>query len=198
MPTGRRMWAYTLAVLGAGGLLGSLWLPWYSLQIPAAAINQAEQIAQQYGALGPLIRQGAELARSLGPVHVTAWQVLQQADILIAIAAAVAGCLALLVISGRAIGDGRLIATAGAVGLVIALYRTLIPPGSNSSLHPVWGAWLAVVSGVVVVLAGLLGAAGDREPEWTPSPVPSWAAMQAPPEPPADWTTTSSVAPPGA
>jgi hypothetical protein len=191
------MWAYTLAALGSGGLLGSLWLPWYTFRVPAAAIDQAEQIGQQFGTLGPLIRQAAEMARSLGPQHITAWQVMHQADIFIAIAAAVAGCLALLVLSGRAIGDGRLIASAGALGLVIATYRTLVPPGPDSLLHPAWAAWLAVVSGLIIVVAGLLGAAGEGEPEWTPPPLPSWAAMEAAPDPPPDWTTTGSVAPPG-
>ncbi|MGZ4173533.1 MAG: hypothetical protein ACXVQR_03545 [Solirubrobacteraceae bacterium] len=192
------MWAYSLAALGSGGLLASLWLPWYTFRIPAAAINQAEQIGQQYGALGPLIRQAAEIARSLGPQHVTAWQVMHQADIFIAIAAAVAGCLALLVISGRAIGDGRLIATAGAVGLLVAAYRTFVPPGPSSLLHPAWGAWLAVASGALVVATGLLGAAAADEPEWTPPPLPSWGQAESPPEPPVGRTTSGSVAPPGA
>ncbi len=196
MPMGRRMWAYSLAALGSGGLLASLWLPWYTFRIPAAAINQAEQIGQQYGALGPLIRQAAEIARSLGPQHVSAWQVMHQADIFIAIAAAVAGCLALLVISGRAIGDGRLIATAGGVGLLVAGYRTFVPPGPSSLLHPAWGAWLAVASGALVVATGLLGAGADDEPQWTPPPLPSWGEAESP-EPPVGWTTSGSVAPPG-
>jgi hypothetical protein len=59
-------------------LLLSLWLPWYSFQIPAGVLNQAEQAGSQFGALAPLIQRGADLLRQLGPQHLTAWDVFHQ------------------------------------------------------------------------------------------------------------------------
>lgn len=197
MPTGRRMWGYAMAALGSAGMLVSLWLPWYSFRIPAAAIDQAESLAQQFGTLGPLIRQGAEVARNLGALHLTAWQILHQADIFIAIAAAAAGGLALLACSGRALGAGRFIAVAGAIGLAVAGYRTLSPPGPDSLLHPAWGAWLAVACGVAVLAGGLVAAIEDSEPEWTaPTPAPSWPASEPLAPQPSIWATSGSVPPP--
>jgi hypothetical protein len=57
MSTGRRIWAYAVAAVGSAGLIVSLWLPWYSFRIPGFAIDQAEQVGQQFGILAPLIRQ---------------------------------------------------------------------------------------------------------------------------------------------
>src|SRR5207248_8358161 len=81
MATGRRTWAYPATALASLGLAISLWLPWYSFKLPDALINQAVALSQQFGALGPIVRQGAEIARNLGPIHLTAWQVFQQMDI---------------------------------------------------------------------------------------------------------------------
>ena len=64
----------TLATLGSIGLIISLWQPWYSFTFPTAALDQLEQSSNQYGILGPLINQGAEIIRRLGTLHVTAWQ----------------------------------------------------------------------------------------------------------------------------
>ena len=39
-----------------------------------AALDSVNQLSQQLGALGPLMRTGAQLISQLGPFHITAWQ----------------------------------------------------------------------------------------------------------------------------
>jgi hypothetical protein len=190
MSTGRRIWAYAVAAVGSAGLIVSLWLPWYSFRIPGFAIDQAEQVGQQFGILAPLIRQGAEIARGLGALHLTAWDVLHQADIIIALAAGAAGALALLASTGRATGVGRVIAAAGAVALGVALYRTLVPPGPNGFLHAAWGSYVALAAGAAALAGGLLASGEDKRPSSKPPP------RLTVDQPPA-WPATDSVAPPG-
>jgi hypothetical protein len=104
-------------------LLLSLWLPWYSFQIPASVLDQAEQAGSQFGALAPLIQQGAEVMRQLGPQHLTAWDVFHQIDVALAIAGVVAAGLAGLALTGRATGVSPAIAVAGAVAASLIIYR---------------------------------------------------------------------------
>src|SRR4029077_13419265 len=94
--------AHTVAAVGAGALALSLWMPWYGFHIPGAAISSAEQFARQLGAVGPFVTQGAEIARHLGPLHVTAWQVYTALPAVLLVCAAVGGGLALLALADRA------------------------------------------------------------------------------------------------
>lgn len=196
MESRRRAFPYALAALGAAGLLVSLWLSWYSFTIPAAFIDQAESVAGQFGALAPLITRGAELARHLGELHVSGWRVLNQVDVLLALAAGLVGGISLLALTDRALGAGRLIAGAGTVALVLCSYRTIVPPGPADILHPAAGAYLALGSSVAVLAAGLL-AGGDGSvrpastmPSWRPDPSPAWPAGSP------ETRSASSVAPP--
>jgi hypothetical protein len=61
MPTGRRPWAYAIAALGGLGLLLSLWLPWYSFQIPATGLA----LAGRATGVSPVIAVAGAVAASL-------------------------------------------------------------------------------------------------------------------------------------
>ena len=189
----RRTWAYPLAALGAVGLASSLWLPWYSFTVPDRIISGAEQLSGQAGVLGPLLRQGAEELRNLGPVHVKAWDVLHQIPIVLVLAAGAGGALALLAATGRARGAGRAIAWAGGIALAFAAFRALWPPDFHGLLHTAWGAWLAVASAAAVLVGGLLGGKGEEAAEEWSVAAPSQLRTAATPS----WSTASSVPPPG-
>jgi hypothetical protein len=190
MATGRRTWAYPLAALGSGGLIASLWLPWYSFRIPGAILDQAERIGQQFGILAPLIRQGADAVRNLGAIHLTAWQVFQQVDIVLALAGAAAGAMALLAYTERASGVARLIAASGAIALGLAAYRIASPPGALDLLHPAWGAYVALAGAATMLVGGLLAHGDEIRQAMRPPDLPALDHV-------APWPTASSVAPPG-
>ncbi len=189
------MWAYPLAALASAGVVVSLWLPWYSFTVPAQALDRAEALSSQFGILGPLVRQGAEVLRHLGPVHLTAWQALKQVDVGLALVGGVAAALALLVLAGRAAGVARVLAWAGALALALAAYRTWFAPGPSGVLHATWGAYLANVCAATLLLAGLVARSAENRDAESPalaSPVPSVAG-----DPSIGWSTARSVAPPG-
>ncbi len=102
------------------------------------------------------MHQGLELARQLGPLHVNAWQVFQTIDIVLLVVGIVAGGLALLAYSGRAVALPGLLGAAGALAAVLALYRVLVPPGPDGVLHPATGGYVAL-AGALAVLVGSFG-----------------------------------------
>ena len=161
MATRRPELGYVLAALGSAAVVLSLWFPWYTLRIPSTFIIDAEQLSQQFGAFGPLIRQGAELASHLGPIHVNAWQTFKQADVALAIAGVVAGGLSLLAYTGRANGTAAIVITGGVVALVVAAYRTVDPPGPSGLLHADWGAFVAVAGALATVVGGVVTRSGE-------------------------------------
>lgn len=189
MATGRRTWAYPATALGSVGLAISLWLPWYSFRLPGALIDQAVQLSQQWGALGPIVRQGAEIARNLGPIHLSAWQVFQQVDIMLAIAAAAAGGLSLLTYSGRATGVERVITSAAVTALLTGAYRVLSPPGPGGFLHPAWGSYFALLCAGTMAFGAFAATGAATRPQ------PVIAAVAATDVPPS-WETARSIAPP--
>jgi hypothetical protein len=180
------------AALGAAAIIFSLWLPWYGFRIPDSILSQAEALARSYGALGPLIEHGAEIARSLGPLHVDAWQAFSQTDVALMVLAVVAGGLALLSATGRASGVAGALAGAGAVAAVITLHRILSPPGPTDLLHPLLGAYLALGGSVLVLAGGLRSrdGAGAEVEEW------SFAGEPAGGVEPAAWSAARSTPPP--
>jgi hypothetical protein len=73
-----------IAALGAVGLLATLFRPWYELNLPEQLLSEADALAPRMGELGPLLTEGlAELERA-GPLTVTAWQVFESADVVLA------------------------------------------------------------------------------------------------------------------
>lgn len=190
MPGERRAFGYWLVVLATAGLLASLWAPWYRFRIPDAALNTAVQSAQQFGILGPIIRQGASLLRQLGPLHVTAWQAFTFTPAVLLVVGVVAGGLALLTLTERAADAARVIVVAGVCGVAMTAYRIVERPGASGLIQPAWGLYLALACTVATLIGGLIARAAEDAAVGIPAPVSS--------ELPADsaWSTTSSFAPP--
>lgn len=184
----RQRGSSSCAAIGSAVLVVSLWLPWYRFQIPDALLNQAVQAAQQFGILGPLLQQSAEVLRSLGPQHVDAWQVFSQTDVVLVVCGMVAGCLALLVYTERAAGVAGLIAAAGTIAFLVALHRVLSPPGPDGLLHPLFGAYLALAGSALIIAGGLWprparGDAGLPGLAGVPAVPGEWHAVPPPPAP---------------
>ncbi len=182
-----------LAALGAGGALLSLWAPWYSFRIPQELLNRADALAGQAGFLGPFIHQVTQAARVVGPLHVTAWDAFRQIDIAVAVVSSVATILALLALTGRGTGAGRLTALAGSLVVVLAGYRVVHPPGPSGLLHVMWGAYAALACGVLTIVGGMLTARADeRDERWPNRADPRSQAALADPS----WAERGSVPPP--
>lgn len=127
----------------------------------------------EFGVLAPLITQSAELARHLGELHVSGWRVLNQIDILLALLSGIAGGTALVSITDRARGAGRLIAAAGTLALALSAYRTIVPPGPADLLHPSSGAYLALGCSVLLLTGGLLASGEAPVERAAPTPLGS-------------------------
>jgi hypothetical protein len=150
--------------LGGAGLAASLWLPWYSIQIPAAALNSVAQSAQQYGALAPLVKAGAALVNQLGPFHISAWQAFTTTPAVLLTVAIIAGGLAGLALTDRAGNTSQLTMLAAFVGAALVGYRIAVPPGQGSFVHPAWGIYLAFISTLLMLGGGALSASDSGEP----------------------------------
>ncbi len=76
------------------------WCPcggrWYELRFPDEMIAQARAFSSQLGELGPFAQQGLDQLQAQGAVPVTAWEVFDQADAVLAAAAGVVLGLVLL------------------------------------------------------------------------------------------------------
>jgi hypothetical protein len=172
--TGKR--GQALASIGGTGLALSLWLPWYTIHIPQAALASVAQMSQQLGALGPLVRTGAQLINQLGPFHLTAWQIFHSATPAVILGAAIiGGGLALLALIDRAVSTSQLTMLAGGVAVLLVGYRIAVPPTQSGFVHPAWGIFAALLSAAAMVAGGALSTrdAATYEPElMTPQPTP--------------------------
>jgi hypothetical protein len=193
----------SLATLGGIGLAISLWLPWYTIDIPQSALNSVTQLSGQLGALGPLVRSGAQLISQLGPFHVTAWQAFKTTPDVLLIAAIIGGGLALLAVTDRAGSTAGLTMLAGGVGAVLVGYRIAVPPGQNSFVSPAWGIYVGLISALAMLAGGFLAGRGDeaREPavmaSYTPVPTrPEWATLSVATDHGLTQPSTGSVPPP--
>jgi hypothetical protein len=206
---------HVLAAAGGVGLAASLWLPWYTLSIPQAALNSVTQLSQQFGALGSLIRSGAALLSQLGPIHLTAWDSFKTVPAVLLVIAIIGGGVALLAMSDRAGNTTQLTMLSGGVASLLVAYRIAVPPGQGSFVHPAWAIYLALV-GALAMLAGGFMAKNARADEPrvvtllpTPAPTPPVAPQATDPwgtpaatavsALPADgWSSAGSVPPPAA
>jgi len=195
VPDQRESRGYTVAVLGAAALSASLWLPWYSLRIPASAVDSAEQAAHQLGALGPLVTATAQLVRALGPVHATAWQAMSTTPGVLLALAAMGGGLSVLALTGRASSVERMVAGVGIVALLLVGYRLVILPGPGPFVHLAWGIFLAL-GGAVAILAGAVLAGDKRAERMADVTLPGVPLDIAPSAESAGWSTSRSVPPP--
>ena len=216
MTSQRRSQGHALAALGGAGLAASLWLPWYTVQFPQAAVDSIAQSAQQLGALAPLVRSGAQLLNQLGPFHLTAWQVLKTTPVVLLVVAVIAGGLALMALTDRAGNVAQPTMLGGGVGILLVGYRILVPPGQGSFVSPAWGIYVALLSTLLMLAGGALSGREGGEPVaaltlpappayapqgtpdgWPPAAAPTLAA------PPgqgaaAVWSVDQSVPPPAA
>ncbi|HLY47993.1 MAG TPA: hypothetical protein VKR21_02255 [Solirubrobacteraceae bacterium] len=156
MQNPRAKQGHALAVAGGAGLAISLWLPWYTVHIPQAALNSVAAMSRQFGALGGLIRSGAQLISQLGPFHLTAWQVFKTVPAVLLVIAIIGGGLALLALTDRAGDTSQLTRLAGGVGAVLVGYRIAVPPGQGGFVHPAWAIYLALLSSLAILAGGLL------------------------------------------
>ncbi len=152
-----------LAVAGGAGLAISLWLPWYTVEIPQSALNSVTQMSQQFGALGSLIRSGAQLISQLGPFHLTSWQAFKTLPAVVLVNAIIGGGLALLALSDRAGNTSRLTMLAGGVGALLVGYRIAVPPGQGGFVHPAWAIYLGLGGALAMLAGGFLANQGGSD-----------------------------------
>jgi hypothetical protein len=149
----KRVCAYATAALGAGALLGALWLPWYRFHVSA-------QMARQLGAATGAAAQADPFIRFVqtgGSLHLSGWQLIGSTRVVIALTAALILALVLAGLVGVARSvAGKAISVFGFVGLVAVGEHMIFPPGPAGTLSVRWGAFLALAGGVVAILAGRL------------------------------------------
>jgi hypothetical protein len=184
---------YLLASGGAVALALSLWSPWYDFHLPPQVLARVDQVSQQFGILGPLIRSGAAQVGALGPVGFSAWKILSTLPAVLLVMAVVGGGLSLLAFSGRAAGIARLVTVAGAVALALSLYRLVSFPGLRELLEVAWGLPLAALASGAMVAGGLFSASVERSEVELPL---RFALPQSTESPTAVWSTAGSVPPP--
>ena len=122
--------------VGGLGLLITLFLPWYELEVRGFGLD----------------------------VTATAWQAFSLTDVLLTIAALVA--IALPVVTAVASGPAKPVAftvlssVGSSLAVLLILYRLLNQPGPNDIVGVRYGAWLGLVA-ALVMLAGCWGAMRD-------------------------------------
>jgi hypothetical protein len=163
------------AVAGAAGLVVTLFLPWFGVEIA-----RAEQPAQGNGILNLVSTSSAE---SWG----TGWDALGWLVIVIALAAV--GCAAWLTVAtaaGRPVAQqvaaGVLTATAGTLAVLAIVLRTLVfQPGPNDLVGIRYGAWLGLLAVLTLAVGGWWTIKDDR----TDAPESAYPPPEPRPAPPA-------------
>jgi len=160
-----------IAALGAAVLAISVFLPWYGVSITASGAASAQQelaaVAQQYGNTN-LQTTASEVGAAFGTLAgrqvatVSAHDVLKDLSPMLLVLAGVsllASLLRLAGIGGLIEAGGGQIALAGGVAAIVVLFRMLTRPGGQTefvSLSLSWGAWLALLSALAIVVGGLV------------------------------------------
>ena len=153
-----------LAATGAVILLVSLWRPWYELRFPDEVLAQAREFSSRMGELGPFAQQGIDELQARGAVPVTAWQIFEQADTLLAVAAGlVLGLVLLNAFGALAARQDGVIVLIGLVAAGLVAFRLVSPPGADMPagldlLHPATGAYLALAGALLMAGGGMLAA----------------------------------------
>ncbi len=205
-----------LAGAGALILLGSLWLPWYTMRFPDAlrdafkgiGANGATQPTPQGGPGEALGQAFSGLFSGLAaaiPDEISAkgWQALDGADVALAVIAIVALLIA-MALSGAAGGvrvdaasAGRIVAALGAVALAIVAYNAVSPPGGDAPaifgedlMQLRYGLAVAGGGALLMIAGGLMSGRARELPEPSVTPL----AYSPGPEQP---LAAGTVAPPG-
>lgn len=159
-------------VAGSAVVAGSLWAPWYSLDISAAARSSiGAQASQLPGVIGEFARQ----ALTYLPAHIqaTGWQAFDKADVVL-FACAIVAVMATL------IDRMDVVAIAGVAAAGTVVLEMIDQPGPNAIVSVKWGAWLALAGALAIVGASRMRS--ERAAE-TASPVPDWTARTSVPPP---------------
>ncbi|MCU0257618.1 MAG: hypothetical protein MUF56_01160 [Solirubrobacteraceae bacterium] len=209
--------ALLLAGAGAAAVLGSLWLPWYTIRFPDSFKDALGQLGGAASPAGSSSAPADQIAAGFGammkglvaaiPTEITGdgWQTLGGADWALAILAGIA-LIAVLAVGGglRSVradagATGRVIAGIGGICAAIALYHLVKKPGTGLSggalggfddiITVRYGLYLAIAGGLLMVAGGLLAGRSGA-----PAAVPAEAVV---PEAPA-YTPPAPYAPPGA
>jgi hypothetical protein len=180
--SGRVALGEVLAALGAVLLLGSMFRPWYELNFPDSLLSQARAYSGRLGELGPFLNQGIDELQRRGGIPVTAWQVLDSADIVLAVAAGAVIAAVLLNAAGALTRrlDGAIV-LAGLVAAGIVTFRLISPPGTTPlldeqllSAQP--AIYLALVGSLMMVFGGVAGSlSSTSEASPVPATTPAWA-----------------------
>jgi len=179
---------HLVSLAGAAAALGSLWAPWYKLDIASVlpAMNaQADRI------LTPAAAQQLHTVSDMLPPSVTvdAWTVFHHNDIIIA---TVAGLVALIVLAtAGTFGDGVRVdpRIAGRVCTSLGVLCTLLvgyqitthmktPAGvPSSAISLQWGGYLCLAAAAAMLVGGLMArSALTRAPDsWAPPAANRWA-----------------------
>jgi hypothetical protein len=155
-------------VAGAAVVVGSLWAPWYALDLGPAVRSAA---SQQIGQLPAGFRDFLTQILAAVPSHLeaTAWQVFEKTDVVLFACAIVAVVAALI---DRM--DIVAFAGAGAAGATVLAMLDRPLPGEIASLQ--WGAWLGLAGALVIVGASRLD---SRRPVAATAPPPDWTKPTA-------------------
>ena len=165
-----------IAVTAAALLALSIFLPWYGVTITADGAVYAQQAltiaAAQYGNAS-LQTEANAIGSSLSTVAgrqiatLSAHQVLKNISVLLLLLAALSFLGALIWLtgtSGKTKASGAQVASIGVVATLLVVYRMIARPGSPLevySLSLVWGAWLALLSSMGILVGGLIGWMSD-------------------------------------
>ncbi len=166
----------TSAITAAAAvLIGSLWAPWYAIDIsPAARDAVSGQAGQLPGPLGDFARQ----VLTLLPTHIeaTAWQVFDNADVVLLVCAIVAVMAALIDRVGVA-------GLAGAAAAGTVVLQMIDRPGPSEIVSLKWGTWLALAGALAIVGASRMS---SKQTAAAPTPAPDWSRPSVAPPPGSD------------
>ncbi len=199
---------HLMSLAGAAAAIGSLWAPWYKvdLTVLVQTVNaQADQL------LAPSVAQQVHANASLLPpsVSITAWQAFHRNDILIA---ALAGLVVLIVIAASgALGDGvrvdpypaaRACSVLGALCAGLVVLQLMTRQGARSgvpstAVQTQWGGYVCLAAAGAMLIGGLMATSSRVAQAADPPVVDLWAPPAAPGYPDDAARAATSIAPPG-
>jgi hypothetical protein len=165
-----------VAVTASALLALSIFFPWYGVTITASGAAYAQQAlkvaAARYGN-ATLQTEANAIGSSFSSVAgrqvatLSAHQALKNTSVILLLLAALSFLGALVWLTGASGSlqvSGGQIAAVGTVATLLVLYRMVDRPGTQLGAYSLslgWGAWLALLSSVAIVVGGLIGSAGD-------------------------------------